>query len=132
ITLAHFQRFDTSLFVRRYKNQLGLDPALQHVFVTVVTAGEHERREDDHQRTDELCSHVALLGANSSSTWGFIILRTSSGSKRSNSPLQTIAIRPGAAMICGNSTRLSGISPRAAARRRSDRTAAMIRDSTSR
>ena len=92
----------------RNENQLGLDPALQLAVVAFVAAGEREAGEHQRRHDGKLHPHGALLGANNSSTWVFIILRTSSGSKRSNNPLQMMATRPGAAMICGNSASACG------------------------
>src|SRR6185437_3082630 len=132
VALPHLQRFDTTLLVGGYEHQFGLDPALQLALFAVIAASEHDASEHHCRPGGKFPRHGALLAPNSNSTCVFIILRTSSGSKRSNKPLQMMATRPGAAMICGNSASASGTSPRAAARRSSARTAAMMRESTSR
>src|SRR5262249_8374455 len=101
ITFANLQCLHPPLLIGRNENQFGLDPALQHAVIGLAAAAEYQRGEHNSPEASELCSHVALLGANNSSTWVSIILRTSSGSNRSNRPLQTIATNPGAATICG-------------------------------
>src|SRR6185312_2939578 len=131
ITLPNFQCFDAPLLVGRDKNQLGFDPTLQNAVVAVVTACECKRHENERQ-TGKSPVHGTLPCANNRSRCVFIILRTSSGSKRSNKPFQTMATSPGAAMICGKSASPSGTSPRAAARCSNARTAAMMRERTSR
>src|SRR5262249_35208678 len=120
------------LLVGWNEDQFSFYPTLQHVVVGVVAATERKRAKRHYPQASELHFHVALLGAKSSSTCVFIILRTSSGSKRSNSPLQMIATKPGAAIICGKSASPSCTSPRAAPRRSSARTAAIMRANTSR
>src|SRR6185503_11976996 len=130
VALAHLQRLDAALLIGADIDDLGLDPALQGALIAVAASCEQQRQHDE-RKCGPRC-HAGLRGANKSSRWVFIIARTSMGSKRSNNPLQMIAIRPGAAMSCGKSTRPGATSPRAAARVSSARTAAMMRASTSR
>ena len=132
VAFADFQRLHPSLLIRRNENQLGFNPALQYAVIVVAASGKHEHGGGGRQHFCNRHLHVVLRAENSRSRCVFIILRTSSGSKRSNSPLQMIASMPGAAIICGNSASPSGTSPRAAARRSRDRTAAMMRERTSR
>src|SRR6516165_2947507 len=132
VALAHLQLLDAALLVGADEDQLGLYPALHLALIGVVATSERKTGKHDCGHDGKFRLHGSPPGANNSSKWVFIILRTSSGSKRSKRPLQMMATRPGAAMICGKSASPAGISPRLAARCSSARIAAMMRESTSR
>src|SRR6185295_14845263 len=108
IALSHRQRFDSSSLVRAHKNKIGLDPTLQCFLAISATAGKSEQpAENEGPQENSKRSHAVFLSPNKIFMCARSSSRTSSGSKRSNSPDQMMATMPGAAINCGKRTRES-------------------------
>src|SRR5262249_47806670 len=131
--LAYRLRQDPSRLVRADENEIGFDPALERVAVRAVPRWQRQRHHRHDQREDDGDDSHGALSANRRSSWASMNARTSSGSKRSNRLLHRMATTAGAPTSCGKRIAASPlISPRATARRIRSRTAAMMRESTSR
>ena len=105
VALAHRQRFDPADLVGTDEDQIGLDPALVSGIVGFGAGGKRQQRDAEQRNASHI--HVALLSPNSTPKYARIIARISSGSKRSNNPLQMIATMPGAGSSCGKRTSAS-------------------------
>src|SRR5262249_44358143 len=131
LPLPYRQGLDTTGLVGTDEDQIGLDPALISGILRFGAAGQ---RQDSHKgQRNPMRAHQALPPRSTMSKCARIMARTSSGSKRSNSPLQTTETMPGAASSCGKRTSASvSSSPRSRARRSMPRMIDSAREITSR
>src|SRR5207247_2733591 len=115
VAFTHGERLDPPGLIGADEDEIGLDPALERGLLAVVATREYEGRGERAGTGDATCrhvavlmsrfscrgSHVAVLLPNRISIWAPISSRTSSGAKRSNRELHTMATSAGAIMSCG-------------------------------
>lgn len=98
VALAGAQGLDAADFVGADEDEVGLDPALVAWRRRIGAAGQpgDQRHHEAEREGTRRRRHGTFPVAKIRSRCARISAATSSGAKRSNSPLQTTAIRPGA------------------------------------